>query len=280
MIIVRMYGGLGNQLFQLACGIALSRQLNSEILLDCTWYRKKNKFNTPRKCSIKDYKTSIRDANILDRIKLFPNKFVFKNFIYKTIEEKKPYYHFDKSIFKNYKNIYLDGYWQSYKYFSDVSDVIRDIFCDYTVNFAEKIPLKFEIENTNSISLHVRRGDYIDPNNGMHLLDMNYYNQSINYVNSLVKNPHYFIFTDDMDWVRKHFRLENSTIVESFPVEDPRIDLHLMSKCKHNIIANSTYSWWGAWLNRNSGKIVISPKNWFKDGRICPDLIPDEWVKF
>jgi hypothetical protein len=105
---------------------------------------------------------------------------------------------------------------------------------------------------------------------------LDYYQKSINLINSRVKDPKYYVFSDDMDWVKKNLIIKNAVYVEG---NKGGVDLQLMSLCKHNIIANSTFSWWGAWLNNNPEKIVISPKKWFNDMNMKNDIIPEDWIK-
>jgi hypothetical protein len=142
-----------------------------------------------------------------------------------------------------------------------------------------------EIKNSNSISIHIRRGDYVSNQhtNDIHgLCSLDYFYKSVQYMNSKIYNPIYFIFSDDMDWVKKNFNTENLKykFIET-NMNQNHLDLILMSYCKHNIISNSSFSWWGAWLNININKIVIAPKIWFankKMNNLISDLIPNNWI--
>lgn len=179
----------------------------------------------------------------------------------------------------------LDGNFQCEKYFSGIEQLIRqdfeiklDLLENECANYLQKI------QNTNSIAVHVRRGDYV--NLELHdVCNNTYYSNSIAYMNTRIDTPHYFVFSDDISWCMANFDLPECTFVElSASRENPMIDFMLMSLCKHNIIANSTFSWWPAWLNSNNGKVVVGPRHWFNnedklDWLICQDTVPDHWVR-
>lgn len=141
-----------------------------------------------------------------------------------------------------------------------------------------------EIRKTNSVSLHIRRGDYITSKitNKFHgTCCLGYYKKAMKLINKKVKNPKYFVFSDDIYWVKKNLEIKNAFYVDDNVGDKSYIDMQLMSMCKHNIIANSSFSWWAAWLNNNPNKIVIAPKKWFNDpGMDTTDLISEEWIRF
>jgi hypothetical protein len=193
---------------------------------------------------------------------------------------KEPHYHYTNKILDIPKHSLLNGYWQSELYFKDYTQEIRKIF-----NFSKQLDKKNslvanEINQNNSISIHVRRGDYLLKANHNHNVDLKeYYLTAIEKTSILFDNPKYFIFTDDPLWVAKNFTLNYSfTVVDINRGKDSFYDMHLMSLCKCNIIANSSFSWWGAWLNNKKDKIIYAPKNWFKNKSIyTDDLIPNSW---
>ena len=172
--------------------------------------------------------------------------------------------------------VYLEGYWQSDKYFQDVSTQLR-----------REISLKANgiapIEDANAVSLHVRRGDYISNpvTNQFHgASSVTYYQAAIDYITQHISQPHFYIFSDDMEWVKQHLPLPQSvTYVSNGQLHDYE-ELVLMSHCQHHIIANSSFSWWGAWLNPSDQKIVIAPKQWFNNSAFdTTDLIPAAWIQ-
>ena len=195
---------------------------------------------------------------------------------------------FKPNLLSLYGNIYLDGYWQSWKYFHSISSIIRE-------DFRFKIPpnkknkkILQEIEQVkDSVCIHVRRGDhvhnpYVRRTHGF--VSLPYYKRAINFLSSRIKFPYFFAFSDDIEWVKRYFSLLlrhfRFKIVDINDIEHPQKDLRLMAACKHHIIANSTLSWWGAWLGKHSNQIVCAPKKWFADNSYSSqDLIPEEWIQ-
>lgn len=292
MIIVKLNGGLGNQMFQYAFGRAVSLSLNTELKLDISWFNSILEKDTIRHYELacfglktpfateKEIKTMQGNAallprrifNLLSKIKLVSNQSYF--------QEK--YYHYDRSVETRSNNTYFEGYWQSYRYFERYADVIKDDF--FTHYNLEDIKLKEEIQSSNSVSLHVRRGDYVSNKNatsyhGVSSLD--YYYNAIETISKKISNPILYIFSDDIPWVRENLIVSLPIVfIENTNTDRPFEDIYLMSLCKHNIIANSTFSWWGAYLNSNLEKNVIAPKKWFNDPVInTEDLIPSSWTR-
>ena len=182
------------------------------------------------------------------------------------------------------KSCYIIGYWQSEKYFKSINETILN---DFQLNIQPDnyhINLANQINNCNSVSVHVRRGDYLEDEkiNSVHgILNNLYYYSSIELITTLVGEPHLFFFSDDIDWVKNNFYLQfpHTFIDKDFLNKDSK-DMWLMTQCKHNIIANSSFSWWGAWLNKNQDKIVIAPKNWFQNPKMNSDnIVPENWVR-
>lgn len=180
------------------------------------------------------------------------------------------------------KNEYLIGLFQSYKYFEECRDVILQEFqfdvsrlSDATRRMAE------QMQQCNSVSIHVRRGDYM---NGYYynllgkVCDLEYYQRAIEEIKKHVEFPRFFIFSDDKEYVAKSLLLEDAVYVDFNSGTDSWQDMYLMSQCNHNIIANSTFSWWGAWLNTHPDKIVVAPPRWFNDME-HDDIIPPEWKR-
>lgn len=203
-------------------------------------------------------------------------KFVFRNSII---------YQSEKNEFIDLSNvtspiIYLNGYFQDEAYFKSIKQQLLNDF-QFPAQTPEGESIKKSILSANNaVSIHIRRGDYLKPEvNAYHgLLPVSYYQKAKAQMESKVISPHYYIFSDDPEWCRQNMELfgNNSTIV-SKTRSNIWEDMYLMSLCQHNIIANSSYSWWGAWLNKNPGKIVIAPHNWFTS--VTTNIVPEHWVK-
>jgi hypothetical protein len=221
----------------------------------------------------------------LDHIKNNGWKKLFEIFkpYYKKSSIKYNGYDFDPHILELSNNIHLDGYWQSEKYFIDIANTIRHDFTLKKEMTAKSRELSEKIKNTNSVSIHIRRGDYLSSkfSSIYPVLTMDYYRQALDAIKNKIKDPYIFIFTDDIHWVKDNLYITGPKEFVSGQEEiNVNEELILMSQCRHNIIANSSFSWWGAWLNSNTDKIVIAPQNWLsvKNYNIN-DLVPEKWIK-
>jgi len=268
MVIVRLIGGLGNQLFQYAMARRISIINNEPIKLDIFPFQQ---------YKLRNY--SLMHFNIVES--------------FATIEEiqaifaagrviRESYFHFDPQILKAPGNIYLDGYWQTEKYFKDIQATIREEFLIKTPSEQIDLAAAYKIMGCNSISLHIRRADYVtnpDANKVHGCCSMEYYRRAIIKMASVVNDPHFFIFSDDIKWSQANVTIDYPTTFVSQNGPDKNYeDLRLMSLCKHHIIANSSFSWWGAWLSTNKNKIVIAPNRWFQVTDIdTKDIIPENW---
>ncbi len=294
MIITRLQGGLGNQMFQYAIAKKLALLYNTKVVLDTT-YLDTTYYdgNTIRKYSLGIFEfNSTRVSN--NELYLFgiendtfrPSlyyRFLKKNINPVIVKEKQLNY--DAEVFtKANKYTYLDGYWQTEKYFSDIRD---QLMLDFTVKkILEGDNLKFSkhIQAVNSVSIHIRRGDYLTSPiayNTHGVCDIDYYNKAVDSIIEKIRNPILFVFSDEIAWAKENLKTPIDTFyVEHNNSEKAHEDLRLMSLCKHNIIANSSFSWWGAWLNANKSKIVITPNKWFKTNKFnLVDIIPEKWIK-
>ncbi len=179
-------------------------------------------------------------------------------------------------------NCYLVGNWQSDKYFKDIDHLIREDFIFASPLSAQNTCLANEIGSLNSVSIHIRRGDYISNSKTLAthgVCPLSYYEAAISRICAAIRDPHFYIFSDDMDWAEENLKI-------NFPCKyvghnhgtESYIDMQLMSLCKHNIIANSSFSWWGAWLNCNPHKVVIAPRRWFVNEPTIHDHIPEQWI--
>ena len=295
MIIVKLWGGLGNQMFQYAAARRLSLVNETQLKLDLSWFQKVPSGDTPRPYDLNVFNTvqnvaSPAEVKALRGIDIRRWPKVVKRFLQGTglfinksyVMEK--HYHLDPEILDIHGDVYLDGYWQSARYFSDEERLIRQ-------EFTIKIPPDLAnrevadiIRNVEAVSLHVRRGDYVsDHKAGLHhgISPLAYYKKAISEIISRVENPHFFVFSDEPEWVKRNLSIDHpGTYVEHNGPEKGFEDLRLMSLCRHHIIAKSSFSWWGAWLAVHQEKIVIAPKNWFSEASIdTSDLIPDGWIR-
>lgn len=284
-------GGLGNQLFQYATGRALALKYNTELKLDLSLLNAdpKNVY-TKRELELHVFNitASIASNNELEVFykRTFFQKVVsklFPSFPSKYFIGNQKGFEYDVA-FESYPNdSYLNGYWQSEKYFDSVRNILLKelvIKKEMTSHCKSTNDL---ILNSNSVSLHIRRGDYVSDKSASAyhgIVSLEYYVNAMNYLNEKFENLKVFIFSDDIDWVKSNLKLENECIYVDFNTgENSVFDLYLMSQCQHNIIANSSFSWWGAWLNQNAKKIVIAPKKWFADKNLnTKDLLPESWV--
>jgi hypothetical protein len=284
MIIVRIIGGLGNQMFQYALYRSL-KEKGREVKMDLSGFANYGLHNGYELSSIFEVKESIASEHEIKMLSDSSEDF-FNKAKRKLMGRKKS--HFIQQEFRfipqviELENVYLDGYWQSEKYFKDNKDAIKNDFQFKNTLDAHNQEIVNKMNQTNSVSIHVRRGDYISDSQAakVHggITTLAYYKKAIDMINDKVDNPVFFIFSDDIAWVRENINLKNSYFIDWNQGKDSYKDLQLMSNCKHNIIANSSFSWWGAWLNKNDSKIVVSPNKWFNT-KNAEDVISDDWVK-
>jgi len=281
-------GGLGNQMFQFACGRALAHRHSVELKLDHSFLenRKHQEGFTYRNYELNAFGINLRINDIeLKKVQImrYISKILTMQHYYKYVEEKDPYR--ANIIFPNYPKLYLSGYFQSEKYFAEISEIIQRDFTFIKPQSEYQNLINYIGEIENPISVLIRRDDFIKLK-GDFLLKMEYYKRAIDIIKSEVRNPHFLIFTiGDTKWVKEHFKVDaDFEIVEN---ENPDLrgfeKMRLISLCKHNIIANSSFGWWGAWLNKNNEKIVVVPKKWLNDEimdkKIMENRIPDKWIK-
>jgi len=272
---------MGNNLFQYALGRRLALERETELYLDFSGENENrrryalgyiSKFNMIKAVAIK------REVG---KIKLL-NKLFFLNPNYRNAVIKESGNTFDQTVINAPKDAYLMGYWQSERYFKPAESIIRQDLTLKEPQGEKYQDLLDRITLSNSVSVHIRRGDYLLEKNLrlFHPCTSDYYLKAEALISEKVSSPELFIFSDDIEWVKQNipFRFP-ATFVSDGSLADYQ-ELMLMSACKHNIIANSTFSWWGAWLNNNPQKIVITPKKWFIDPATDEkDLIPPTWVK-
>ena len=293
MIIVRLIGGLGNQMFQYALGRKISLMNNVELKIDISEYRSDklrsyqlDKFNIIENIATDKEIEPFLQSNIeLNRRQLrkLHNLIGLFSPYYKRIYVRERSNLFDSNILKITDNAYLAGYWASYKYFADIGDLLRK---DFTLKEdIDQMNAEFAhaIVGTESVSIHFRRGDYVtNPHtNAYHgTCSLDYYQRAVKDISKYVSDPHFFVFSDDPKWVQQNFFIPYPhTFVTINGPDEPHKDLRLMSMCRHHITANSSFSWWGAGLCTNKDKKVYSPDKWFNVHYDLRDTLPESWKR-
>ncbi len=288
MIVVELQGGMGNQMFQYALGRHLAVLNNTQLYLDCFYLkdrRPRNNF-TFRTFDLDIFNIEAAMASVDISRKYGLHKSIF-NKISKRLVQPKPLvfipekkFTFTPAILNLPDNIYLNGYWQSEKYFSAIQEIIKKDFILKQPLPSHIHKLKLQIENTNAVCIHVRRGDFVQY--GMHgTLGMEYYGKAALLMCEKIANPVFYIFSDDINWCKQHIVLPGKVfyITDEFAAEKSRGHFALMMACKHFIIPNSSFGWWAAWLNSNADKIVIAPKVWFHNSHWdTTDILPPTWI--
>lgn len=282
-------GGLGNQLFQYAAGRSLAMKRGVELLLDLSFLNSDaGDKHTRRQLEIDLFNTSYLLSSAKD-LEKFTSPDIFKRFVARImgntelVNEKG--FEFDPHFFSYPRNTYLNGFWQSEKYFGHIRGTLLKEFAVKNSVPERCREIAEAMNSSNSVSLHIRRGDYVSNKNASEfhgVLPLDYYYNAITYLKQKTgASLNVFIFSDEMDWVKENLQTtEDLTYIDFNKNENSVYDLYLMTQCRHNIIANSSFSWWGAWLNQHPGKIVIAPKQWFKSADLnTKDLIPAEWVR-
>lgn len=276
MIIARLRGGLGNQMFQYATAKSLARRLGSDFRVHAPRTFRRG----DRPYELDCFGTEIPRAGLRD-FRHFRGNVVAYPLLRKRRHpqvHQESGHNFEPSLFSLKPPVYLEGYWQSEKYFKDDREAILH---DFT--FVNPLPERLravaaDIAGSTSVALHVRRGDYVG-NSHHDTVGLDYYKAAIAHLTARVPDARFFAFSDDLAWVRANLAPNISCIL----VEDTRSgpeDLRLMSSCKHQIIANSSFSWWAAWLNRNPNKTVVAPARWVnKPAHEFEDIYPEGAVR-
>jgi Glycosyl transferase family 11 len=290
LIIARLNGGLGNQMFQFAASRALSLRTHAMLKLDISAFPLDH---------LRSY--DLGDYALADHVAIASNAELAQ------CEHKKPrglaligkalgvggaaipalreaHFHHDPALASARPPAYVVGYWQSERYFADHADQIRRDFTPRKSFEPENTEIANVISRSSAISLHVRRGDYVSDakTQAVHgVCGLNYYARAMAAVEAQVAAPHYIVFSDDPDWTRANLTSPHQmTFVTCNPTSRAYRDIQLMSLCQHHIIANSSFSWWGAWLNGRADKVVVAPRQWFASGgKDARDLVPSGWVR-
>ena len=283
MIIIRMIGGLGNQMFQYAFYKNLKEKYG-HVKCDINGfenYKLHNGFELENNFDIKIEKATLdeiqKSTNFYNRN--IGVRLIRKYFGYKKTHIKEKNFKWDSLATKN--DLYLDGYWQNDIFFGNTKN-LRDDF--KFLDSPSDNELYKMIKSSNAISLHVRRGDYVG-NAVYTLLSEEYYATAMDLISKQVENPTFYVFSDDLEWAEKmllsSLKLKHNIIFYTNGKSSAIQDMKLMSSCKHNVIANSSFSWWGAWLNDNETKIVVYPSQWYSDPKVNKehiDTMPSDWL--
>lgn len=286
MIVFYGQGGLGNQLFQYAAARRLAIKHNCQVVLDPYWFAHPRAGETHRPYELDKYPVTLRVANLSEqrswkwmRVRL--SKFL-RLLLPLTLVREQGIGVYKPALYASI-NSYLIGFWQSEAYFADAKKQLISELTPLSPPSATDHSVIEQIYASNSVSIHVRRGDYVSlPSaSAFHgLCSLDYYRTAIQYIAERVSGPMFFVFSDDPVWVREN-------LVIPFPVRyvdhnqpvDAFQDLRMMSLCQHQIIANSSFSWWGAWLGETQNSIIIAPARWYAINRPIPDLIPTRWTR-
>ena len=280
MVIVRLQGRLGNQMFQYALIKSLQAS-GKEVYIDSNMLKYDNNYNELGLFPLvgKEIQEATTDmvCKLGDCNKSFFHKVKRKTLGYKKTHILERGYAYYDDVFKM-DDVYLEGYWQTERYFKAIENEIRHVFIFPEITDEANKCLQAEMQSCNSISMHIRRGDYLNAKNAPvhgNICTVTYYENAIDYMKEHVENPRFYIFTDDAKWAREQYQdREMFVVVDQNHGDQSYRDMQLMGCCKHNIIANSSFSWWGAWLNDNKDKIVVAPPKWFNT-----DKTPDIWCE-
>lgn len=279
-VIVRLTGGLGNQLFQYALGRSIEINCGADVSYNTSSIALKNN---------RRFMLSLFNTKVATTDEPFPQTLaerLLSALSGKTYIREK-YLQYMSSLFSRIKKsgtFYLEGYWQTEKYFQNIREqllsemTLKNPYSKSAQAFSEAIA------RATSVALHVRRGDYVT-NPGAHathgICDLEYYHKAVETITEKVPDSHFFVFSDDIAWVKENLELDSActTYVSDSGMLDEE-ELLLMSECVHTIIANSSFSWWAAWLNRNPDKIIIAPKHWFALAALhSENLVPSSWLQ-
>ena len=286
MISVRLCGGLGNQLFQYATARRLAHSLGTELVLDTGWYDRIPSGDTPRVYELERYP-------VYGRLPTGRERLIFRSYggrILRRLPLPRPWprygerqFAFDPAVLSLPDGTYLDGYWQTERYFADIAPLLRAELTPRLPPGPKDDAVAEQIWDSLAVAVHVRRGDYVthQPASAHHgTCSLAYYRDAVERVTAGLGPAHFFVFSDDPAWTRENLKFPGpATFVDHNGAATAFQDLRLMSLCRHHILANSSFSWWGAWLAGHPEQRVIAPARWFANGADTGDLIPSRWVR-
>ena len=295
MIIVNINGGLGNQMFQYALGESLSIEQKTELKLYVKEVTERNNHNGFELQNVFNITSGV--ATDVERKLVLGTRYTHR--LIKLLRSKKlnflrgkhyiveQSFNYDKNIKNIPINVFIRGFWQSEKYFLNYREEILKEFSFKNKFSDENLTIAKKIQEKISVAIHVRRGDYISNPGASKTfvsLDVTYYQKAIERLALDIPHALLVFFSDDINWVKNHIIDQllsdyQFIIIDNNKGNESYNDMHLMSLCSHNIIANSSFSWWGAWLNKNPGRKVIAPKKWFLIDKNTDNLYPKNWIK-
>jgi len=286
MIVSELMGGMGNQMFQYALGRSLSIKNKTKLVLDTKFLLSR----LPRQdfvyrnydldlfnISVEFARDRISNKYGLDNQPRTKKCFSFDRLNYVTEQ----HFHFDPMVSNLGNNLYLNGYWQSEKYFKNIESIIRKDFTFKEPMSEKGLEMRDRIVNDNATCVNVRRGDFV-ANNILGTVDLSYFDKAIKYLSSKISNPVIYIFSDDIKWCEENLKTDHQSVIVGHEYAGAKFRnyFELMTLCKSFIIPNSTFAWWAAWLCKNPYKIVIAPKIWFRSQKYSSkDLVPESWVR-
>lgn len=295
MVIVRLWGGLGNQLFQYAAGKALAIRHNCELKIDPSLLYEKldDPLTVRREMDLEVFTIPIQLATAKEITHFNPKPSNLTERIFHGIRFRiarpnvflEKHYHYHPEIENQKVPICLVGNFQSPRYFENSWETMHSLFSFKQPILEDSLDVQEAIQQTNSVCINIRRGDYVHHpvySQTLGFRGLDYLLPAIEKIKSKVENPHFFVFSDDIDWCRnKLLPLTGGTLVDhSHKGWKFGNYLQLMTLCKHHIIPNSTFGWWAAWLGNKPGQIVIAPKLWYQDISFdTKDLCPESWIR-
>lgn len=288
-IVTKIFGGLGNQLFQYATARQLGLHLERPVVADLTWFRNIQEGETPRVPLLSHFHLPVNfihsDGGPDQLAQPAANLWQAITRPVRVINERQPF-RFDErlqTLAHRSRLAYLVGYWQSFRYFEEARPHLLEDLRPMAAVDSHYADIATRIEGCQSVMVHVRRGDYVHSASAAKVhgaLPLDYYRRALDLVRSRVEDPHLFFFSDDIAWVREHLQSDLPSEYVANASGDTAVlgELGLMQRCRHHVIANSSLSWWGAWLADRQGQMVIAPRCWLKSKSVeLHDLLPPSW---
>jgi hypothetical protein len=286
-VLLRLAGGLGNQLFQYAAGLALAAERGARLVLDRSSYRR----DKQRAYALRPFavEPALVPGSLEPLFAAFDRRFIGRAM--KTLMPAIGWHYvrdrdrgYDPTVFPPRGSLVLDGYWQSEKYFAPIADRVRAAFRFRGPPDEANAACLERIAADPAVAVHVRRGDYVSVPEITAIYGVcgpDYYRAAADHLQRIAPETRYFVFSDDPDWAEQNLQWPGpSEVVRHNIGKRDADDLRLMAACDHFVIANSSFSWWGAWLASKPGKVVIAPKRWFAGaGHAEADRVPPEWVR-
>lgn len=285
MIVVKIWEGLGNQMFQYAYAKSLQITTGQRVCLDVEHCNEsiRDGRRTPRKYELDYFRITLPTIRNVEKHYFYLNEKQSINRVIKELAKRNlfPYRYYEEQsivyksdLLKVHGNLYLQGWFQNQDYFKNSADIIRrDFKLKKQIGIPEKLRQLLKMPNT--VSVHIRRGDYKKLSN---VLPIEYYQKAVDLIQEKVEHPLFLVFSDEIEWAMQNFIIQEPCyFVNRERILEDYEELMVMKHCRHHIIANSTYSWWGAWLGDNLDKIVIGPKVWFLQNKSWPNIMPEDW---